>query len=334
MQAPLATSAELAFATQLLTAVLDLYDCGPHAPHMPAAVAAVLAACASHLAGCAAAPRGRLVAVAVAQLAATSAGADAAAAAWVRALAAADPGVTGATGPMPATRPGRGTFVSIPELDEDLDLNVLAGSGMESCDAPLICHSPKVKTPTPASRTLAQSMTKMLLSTGLRASRGASTRAAAAAASPRHLLNASHNGDHPATPPLPLPPLPPPPPVAGDLGTPRGGESEALARFDYDTSQTLTQFSDAEQRSLAPFALEGLEGLPPPGDNGLEGARRGGWAARAGSGPEGVASTMLSPRDKAALRRALFTALPPVPRVRWVSSLTLHWPRSLIQWAA
>ena len=294
LQARLATQHGPIFTEQLLDAALKLYNCTARAPFMPAAVAVVLAMCGRHFAAEPAVACARLTAIVISQLAMQAETYNASAAAWQSALAAADPGAPCAATQLAPARLGRGTFVSIPELDEDLDLHVLAGSGMDMSDAALVSASPKVKTPTPASKTLAQSMAKVLLSTGLRASRGGNV---VRAASPRV---ASFSGyaaaDRAATPP---------PPVAGDIVTPRGGESEALARLDYDTSQTLTQFSDGEQRSLAPFALEGLEGLPPPGDTGLDGSHRGGWTARAASGPDMVASTVLSPRDKHGLRCAL-----------------------------
>jgi hypothetical protein len=185
-------------------------------------------------------------------------------------------------------RAGRQAFVSIPELDEDLDLNMY-GDVDDDDDLALGSVSPTLKAPTTAAKSLAHSMTKTLLGNAMR-SRGANARAAVDATA------ANAPGER----------APPPPPLAGELGTPRGGESEALARLDYDTSQTLTQFSDAEHRTLAPYVLDGLEGLPPPREDVSEpdASVRGGRAAlRAALAERG--SVLLSPRDKGAMRRAL-----------------------------
>jgi hypothetical protein len=185
---------------------------------------------------------------------------------------------------------GRHTFVSIPELDEDLDSR---GGGRE---VPLFGASPPLKAPSQASRALAHAMAKAVLKSTASRSRGSNATVSAppirTAASLGDGSARNRSDDDSALGGATT--------GAGGVGgmagdpmvTPRGGESEVLARFDYDTSTTLTQFSDAERHPQG-NALDGLEGVPPPGE-GLEPCRSGAWSCSSG----GVATAVLSPRDK------------------------------------
>ena len=319
VQAPLAASEEPAFARQLANATLDHYGVSSahsRPPSMPAAVAVVLATCGHHLSSVAASLRSAVVAAIVSQLA--SAGdmgnnecIDRTATAWHRALAAAEAAAAaGGLNVQPMRGGGtagvRPTFVSIPELDEDLDLGIVgAAEHDDKDDLVLGPGSPAIKAPTPTAKTLAHAMTKALLGSTLRRNGGSS---AVRPQSP--VLHCSMPSMTAESAPAPSPP------VIGDLATPRGGESEALARLDYDTSQTLTQFSDAEHRtSLAPYVLDGLEGVPPPPEEaagGGEGTGRGTChiSLRAsGHAAAERSSLFLSPRDKSAVQRADLPAM-------------------------
>lgn len=185
---------------------------------------------------------------------------------------------------------GRHTFVSIPELDEDLDSR---GDGRE---VPIFDASPPLKAPSQASRALAHAMAKAVLSTSANRSRSSTTivppiRTAVFGVGDGSARNRSDDESALGVP------------TSGGGGaggsmggdlmvTPRGGDLEVLARFDYDTSATLTQFSDAERRPLG-NALDGLEGVPPPGE-GIDRHRSGTWSDSSG----GIATAVLSPRDK------------------------------------
>ena len=324
LQAPLAASEEPALARQLADAMLDHYGVSSaqsRPPSMPAAVAVVLATCGHHLSRVAASLRSGLVAATVSQLASASdmdgssnGRSDRTATAWRRALAAAE--ATAAPGGL-NVQPMRGggaadvrpTFVSIPELDEGHDLGVGGAAKLCTNDEDGLVlgpGSPALKAPAPAAKTLSHAMTKAFLGSTLRCTGGGN---AVRPQSPAlHRSMASMTAESAPTPP---------PPIVGALATPRGGESEALARLDYDTSQTLTQFSDAEHRtSLAPYVLDVLEGVPPPPEEaagGGEGTRRGTHRLSLRASGHAAAersSLLLSPRDKSAVQRAHLPAMP------------------------
>lgn len=163
-------------------------------------------------------------------------------------------------------RPRRQAFNSIPELDEALDRRAVDG-GDAAYDGPLAALTPSLKPPTVAARSLAHDMTRAMLgSLRDRKSAGGMRRAPSAGSLPADL-----DGGR------------------GDAAlTPRGDESEALARLDYDTSQSFTQFSDAEPRPRGDEAADGLQGLTPPEER------------RAGD----YETAVLSPRDKLAPARS------------------------------
>jgi hypothetical protein len=222
----------------------------------------------------------------------------------------------------PSTQPQRFlrrpfTGVSIPELDEDLEQHAIGRSGVggDAYDMP-INASHLLKPPTVASKTLAHAMTKAML--------GSNGKSSASISMSRNVimptLSCPDGGDSRVA-------TAGSPPVLGDpLVTPRGAESEALARLDYDTSQTLTQFSDVERPMQIP--LEGLEGLPPP-DDGERGRKLSVSWPRLGSVDYiDSVTALLSPRDKSSARGAPLPATS-LPRAALLEHAFLAQPKQL-----
>jgi hypothetical protein len=146
--------------------------------------------------------------------------------------------------PSKASLPSR-TFVSIPELDEE-SLHLLGTTGA-TAELALSEAPTTLRPPTHMSKNLAQAMTKAML------------RASADSPIPSHSPNPpSHS---PTRGPSPRNPHHTPRLHAPDL-TMDVSDSDALARLDYDTSQSLTHCSGEGERAPTTALSLGEDPIP------------------------------------------------------------------------